>query len=47
MLVKTLRKDKVVAVAAGGPSSVASQFAEIFKKGIEVTLKDLKKLVLI
>lgn len=37
-----LKKDKVVAVAAGGPSSVASQFAEIFKKGIEVTLKDLK-----
>uniref|UniRef100_A0A1I7V458 Rieske domain-containing protein n=1 Tax=Caenorhabditis tropicalis TaxID=1561998 RepID=A0A1I7V458_9PELO len=37
-----LKKDRVVAVASGGPSQAPSQFAEIFKKGIEVTLKDLK-----
>uniref|UniRef100_A0A8R1DL78 Pyr_redox_2 domain-containing protein n=1 Tax=Caenorhabditis japonica TaxID=281687 RepID=A0A8R1DL78_CAEJA len=38
-----LKKDKVIAVASGGPTSAPAQFAEIFKKGIEVTLKDLKK----
>ncbi|CAI2353352.1 unnamed protein product [Caenorhabditis sp. 36 PRJEB53466] len=37
-----LKKDKVIAVASGGPTSAPVQFAEIFKKGIEVTLKDLK-----
>ncbi|CAB3397598.1 unnamed protein product [Caenorhabditis bovis] len=38
-----LKDNRVIAVASGGPSKAAVEFAELFKRGITITLDDLKK----